>query len=132
MSQNPQGLNNEPTDIFVNYRRADTSGYAGRLEPELSRRFPGRVFMDIHTIEVGTDFAEAINREVGKCGVLIVLIGNQWLDIADPKTGKRRLDNPNDLVALEIVEALKRNIRVIPVLVEGAKMPEAEDLPAAL
>lgn len=132
MSQNPQGLNNEPTDIFINYRRADTSGYAGRLEQELSRRFPGRVFIDIHTIEVGTDFAEAINREVGKCGVLIVLIGNQWLDITDPKTGKRRLDNPNDFVALEISEALNRNIKVIPVLVEGAKMPEAGDLPAAL
>ena len=130
MSQSPQGPN--LTDIFINYRRADTSGHAGRLEPELSRRFPGRVFMDIHTIEVGTDFAEAINSEVGKCGALIVLIGNQWLDITDPKTGKRRLDNPNDFVAIEIAEALKRNIRVIPVLVEGAKMPEAEELPAAL
>lgn len=120
------------TDIFINYRRADTSGHAGRLERELSSRFPGRVFMDIHTIEVGTDFAEAINSEVGKCGALIVLIGNQWLDITDPKTGKRRLDNPNDFVALEIAEALKREIRVIPVLVEGAKMPEAEELPASL
>jgi hypothetical protein len=132
MSQNPQSPATELTDIFINYRRADTSGHAGRLEQELSRRFPGRVFMDIHTIEVGTDFADAINSEVGKCGALIVLIGNQWLDITDPKTGKRRLDNPNDFVALEIAEALKRNTRVIPVLVEGAKMPEAEELPAPL
>lgn len=132
MSQNPESPATELTDIFINYRRADTSGHAGRLEQELSRRFPGRVFMDIHTIEVGTDFADAINREVGKCGALIVLIGNQWLDITDAKTGKRRLDNPNDFVALEIAEALKRNTRVIPVLVEGAKMPEAEELPASL
>lgn len=132
MSQSPQGPDKELTDIFINYRRADTSGHAGRLEQELTRRFPGRVFMDIHTIEVGTDFADAINSEVGKCGALIVLIGNQWLDITDPKTGKRRLDNPNDFVAIEIAEALKRNTRVIPVLVEGAKMPEAEELPASL
>lgn len=132
MSQSPLNPTDEPTGIFINYRRADTSGHAGRLEQELSRRFPGRVFMDIHTIEVGTDFADAINSEVGKCGALIVLIGNQWVDITDPKTGKRRLDNPNDFVALEIAEALKRNTRVIPVLVEGAKMPDAEELPASL
>lgn len=132
MSQSPQKSDKESTGIFINYRRADTSGYAGRLEQELSRRFPGRVFMDIHTIEAGTDFAEAINNEVGKCGALVVLIGDQWLDITDPKTGKRRLDNPNDFVALEIAEALKRDTRVIPVLVEGAKMPDAEELPASL
>lgn len=132
MSQTPQSPDKELTDIFINYRRADTSGYAGRLEQELSRRFPGQVFMDIHTIEVGTDFADAINSEVGKCGALVVLIGNQWLDITDPKTGKRRLDNPNDFVAIEIAEALKLNIRVVPVLVEGARMPAADELPAAL
>jgi hypothetical protein len=133
MSQSSQGAEKQLTDIFINYRRADTSGHAGRLERELSSRFPGRIFMDIHTIEVGTDFAEAINSEVGKCGALIVLIGNQWLDITDPKSGKRRLDNPNDFVALEIAEALKQpDTRVIPVLVEGATMPEAETLPASL
>lgn len=132
MSQTSQSPEKELTDIFINYRRADTSGYAGRLEQELSRRFPGQVFMDIHTIEVGTDFADAINSEVGKCGALIVLIGNQWLDITDPKTGKRRLDNPNDFVAIEIAEALKRSIRVVPVLVEGAKMPAADELPVVL
>ena len=132
MSQIPQSSDNESTDIFINYRRSDTAGYAGRLEQELSRRFPGRVFMDIHTVEVGADFVDAINKEVGRCGVLIVLVGNQWLDMTDRKTGKRRLDNPNDFVAIEIAEALKRNIRVIPVLVEDAKMPEAGDLPPSL
>jgi hypothetical protein len=132
MSQSPQDLNKKPTDIFINYRRSDTSGHAGRLEQVLSKRFPGRVFMDIHTIEVGADFVDAINKEVGKCGVLIVLIGNQWLDMTDRKTGKRRLDSPDDFVAIENAEALKRNIRVIPVLVEDAKMPGAGELPPSL
>ncbi|HYH84819.1 MAG TPA: toll/interleukin-1 receptor domain-containing protein, partial [Pyrinomonadaceae bacterium] len=132
MSQKPQSPDNQLTNIFINYRRADTSGHAGRLERDLSKRFPGRVFMDIHNIEVGKDFTEAINDEVGRCGALIVMIGNQWLDITDPKTGKRRLDNPDDFVALEIAGALKRDTRVIPVLVEGATMPQEDDLPTAL
>jgi hypothetical protein len=132
MNQNPQAPSSQSTDIFINYRRSDTSGHAGRLEQQLSQRFPGRIFMDIHNIEAGRDFTEVIAEEVGKCGVLIVMIGNQWVDITDPETGKRRLDDPTDFVAAEIAGALQRNIRIIPVLVEGAKMPRQEELPAAL
>src|SRR6185295_6746405 len=132
MNQNPQAPTSQSTDIFINYRRSDTSGHAGRLEQQLSQRFPGRIFMDIHNIEAGRDFTEVIAEEVGKCGVLIVMIGNQWVDITDPETGKRRLDDPTDFVAAEIAGALQRNIRIIPVLVEGAKMPRQEELPAAL
>ncbi len=117
--------------IFVNYRREDTAGHAGRLFDRLSNRFPDRVFMDIDTIEPGIDFVEIIHEAVGCCEVLIVMIGRDWLDLTDT-TGRRRLDNPSDFVRLEVAEALKRNIRIIPVLVEGAMMPRPEDLPEDL
>lgn len=114
--------------IFISYRCEDSAGYAGRLFDRLSRDFPGRVFMDIDTIEPGTDFVEVINQAVGCCEVLIVMIGNQWLSLSDAN-GRRRLDNPSDFVRLAIAEGLERGIRIIPVLVEGAAMPRPEDLP---
>ncbi len=117
--------------IFVNYRREDSAGHAGRLFDRLSILFPSRVFMDIDTIEPGTDFVEVIEQAVGCCEVLIVMMGGQWLSLADA-SGRRRLDNPSDFVRLEIAEALNRNIRIIPVLVEGASMPRPEDLPPDL
>jgi formylglycine-generating enzyme required for sulfatase activity len=118
--------------IFVSYRRDDSAGYAGRLYDRLSQRFGrDRIFMDIDTIEPGLDFVEVIERAVGSCDVLIALIGRQWVTITDA-VGRRRLDNPEDFVRLEIAAALDRNIRVIPVLVRGATMPRSMDLPDAL
>ena len=118
-------------NIFINYRREDTAGHAGRLFDRLSGRFPGRVFMDIDTIEPGIDFVDIIEAAVGCCEVLIVMIGRDWLTLADA-TGRRRLDNPSDFVRLEVATALERDIRIIPVLVEDAIMPRPEDLPPEL
>ena len=87
--------------------------------------------MDINTIEPVLDFVEVIEQAVGQCDALIALIGKQWLTLTDD-AGRRRLDNPGDFVRLEIAAALARNIRVIPVLVEGALMPRSTDLPDAL
>lgn len=132
MSRNPQTPDAPLTNIFINYRRDDTRASAGRLEADLERHFPGRVFRDIHDIEAGSDFVEAINDEVGKCGALLVMIGGQWLTLTD-KSGKRRLDNPRDFVAAEIAGALlRKDVRVIPVLVDGAQMPTEEELPESL
>jgi hypothetical protein len=77
------------------------------------------------------DFVEAIEASVGSCDVLIAVIRKRWLMSSDEE-GKRRFDNPDDLVRLEIATALKRNIRVIPVLVDGASMPRSNDLPDEL
>jgi len=118
-------------NIFVNYRRGDSAGHAGRLFDRLSHRFPGRVFMDVDTIQPGIDFVESIEQAVGCCEVLIVMIGREWLSLKD-ENGRRRLDDPGDFVRLEIASALNRDIRIIPVLVEGAAMPRLEDLPADL
>ena len=84
--------------------------------------------MDVDTIAPGVDFVEAIEQAVSQCNVLIAVIGAGWLQSSD-KQGRRRLDEPEDIVRLEIATALKRKIRVIPVLVENTLMPSASDLP---
>jgi hypothetical protein len=128
---NTERQSERSANIFINYRRDDSAGHTGRLFDRLSNRFPGRVFMDIDTIEPGVDFAEVIQQAVGSCEILIVVIGREWLKVTDAN-GRRRLDNPGDFVRLEVAAALERNIRVVPVLVEDAPMPRPEDLPADL
>jgi tetratricopeptide (TPR) repeat protein len=114
--------------IFISYRRDDSSAWAGRLSDNLSKHFASKqIFIDVD-LEPGIDFVEAIVTSVGACDVLIAVIGKHWLLSADQE-GKRRLENPEDFVRLEIATALKRNIRVIPVLVDGALMPRSSDLP---
>ena len=118
--------------IFISYRRDDSEGQAGRLYDDLSRRFgDSSIFMDVAAIEPGLDFRKVIDHNVASCGVLLAVIGPGWLDAKD-ETGQRRLDNPTDFVRLETASALKRDIPVVPVLVHGARMPKAEQLPADL
>jgi hypothetical protein len=115
--------------IFISYRREDTEGQAGRLFESLREIFGEHmVFMDVATIEPGADFRRAIETNIDKCAVLLSLIGRTWLTVTD-REGKRRLDNPNDFVRLETASALKRGVKVIPVLVQGATMPQEADLP---
>ena len=118
--------------VFISYRRQETAPYAGRLYDRLADRLgEERVFIDVASIEPGLDFAEVIAGEVGACDVLLALIGRQWSTIAD-EDGHPRLDDPDDIVRLEIEAALERDIRVIPVLIEGAAMPRRQDLPDSL
>lgn len=118
-----------PKSIFISYRRDDTAGYAGRLFDSLKQRCgTSHVFMDVTSIDPGSDFITVIQQAVSSCDALIALIGRQWLSITDAQ-GHRRLDNPQDLVRLEIDTALSRNIQVIPALVQGTPMPRQENLP---
>jgi hypothetical protein len=122
----------EGSGIFVSYRRQETSHLAGRLSDRLADRFgEGQVFIDVDTIEPGVDFAEEIFRAVAACKVLLAVIGPGWLTATDEQ-GNRRLDDPDDIVRLEIEAALARGVRVIPILVEGAVMPGRQDLPESL
>lgn len=115
--------------VFVNYRREDTGPYARLLQFKLGEGFPDvPVFMDLDSIEAGADFAEAIESGVDGCAVLIALIGPKWLTITD-EDGHRRLDDPDDYVRYEIRTALERCVRVIPVLVDGARAPKQHQLP---
>ena len=119
-----------PADgVFISYRRSDAGPYARLLKVQLSQHLADApVFMDLDSIEVGTDFAEAIEAGVQSCRVLVALIGARWLSVRDEQ-GHRRLDNPDDFVRFEIRTALKRRVRLIPVLVDGATMPQRQDLP---
>jgi hypothetical protein len=115
-----------PLNVFISYRREDTAGYAGRIYDRLNARFPNRVFMDVTRLDLGVDFVEEIQKAVGSCRVLIVLIGKHWAVSSD---GTPRLQDPHDFVRLEVAHALERKIRVIPILVGGASIPSADTLP---
>jgi len=119
-------------NIFISYRRVDSEGYAGRVYDRLRGCFGNdRVFMDVTDIHVGENFADAINQAIGSCRVVIVLIGSSWSSITD-EMGRKRLDDPHDFVRAEVQAALDRNVLIIPVLVNGSKMPKTEDLPYEL
>ncbi len=115
--------------MFVSYRREDTRHVAGRLADRLVERF--QVFMDMDTIEPGSDFTDVIQEAVNGCDVFLPVIGTRWTSVAD-EHGRRRLDDPGDWVASEIAIALQRKVPVIPVLVDGAEMPSRAELPEAL
>ena len=118
--------------IFISYRHEDPGGYARRLYDRLSGRFgEGHVFRDIDTIEYGEDVSRSIEQAINSCDVVVAVIGTRWASIID-EPGSRRLDASDDWVRREIAMALRREVHVIPAIVEGAAMPRAADLPADL
>jgi TIR domain len=115
--------------IFLSYRRDAARHLAGRLADRINAVFgPGAVFMDVDTIVPGADFRHAIVEAVSSCSVLLAVIDPQWLEMKDG-IGRRRLNDPEDLVVLEIGTALRRGVMVIPILIDGARMPQAAALP---
>jgi len=115
--------------IFVSYRRGDSEGQARALSLELEQYLGAdSVFMDVDSIALGRDFRLVLQERLETCDLLLALIGPDWLDIKD-SAGNRRLESPTDFVRQEIAAALKRNIPVTPVLVQGAQMPPPEHLP---
>jgi hypothetical protein len=119
------------TFLFVNYRRADAAGHAGRLYDHLTSRFrKDHVFMDLASIGGGADFVRLIQETLRGCDVLLAVIGRSWLQ--ELLSEARRPDDKPDWVRLEILTAFDLNIRVIPILVQGAELPTARDLPQEL
>lgn len=120
------------TGIFLSYRRDDAQGEALHLFDDLRKHFgQDQVFMDVTGIDPGRDFRKAIDGAVGSCDVLIVMIGKKWIDSIDDR-GRRRLDDPKDFVRMETAAALRREIPVIPVLVQGTVMARSDQLPGEL
>lgn len=118
--------------IFISYRRSDNRSATERIYDRLKTKFgKDLVFKDASSILGGTDFAERLEQAVSQCKVLLVIIGKTWLTVTNAD-GSRRLDNPEDWVRIEIETALNRGIPVIPVLIEGAKMPSKSELPESL
>ncbi|MEO6188410.1 MAG: toll/interleukin-1 receptor domain-containing protein [Ginsengibacter sp.] len=127
-----RSLQQKKKNIFINYRVHDTAGETGRLVDKLKQNFASdQIFIDIDKIEPGVDFTKAISKSLESCDVMLAIIGPHWLG----KTGDEnasRIKNPNDWVKLEISSALQRDIRVVPVLVDGAELPEENELPVDL
>jgi TIR domain len=114
--------------VFVCYRRGDSADITGRICDRLTQRFGNdHVFKDVDSIPLGVDFRKYVGEHVGRCNALLAVIGRQWLKAEG--SGARRLDEPLDLVRIEIGSALARGIPVIPVLVGGALMPGEQELP---
>lgn len=117
--------------IFISYRVQDTAGETGRLVDALKQHFTDdQVFLDIENLEPGTDFTIAIEKSLDTCDVFLAVIGPHW--IGDRDTNTLRIQDANDWVRLEVATALQRNIRVVPVLVDGAVLPKTEQLPPDL
>ncbi len=114
--------------LFISYRRDDAEGQAGRLYDRLNAAFPGRVFRDVSGIEIGVDFAGAIQEAIASSAVLVAVIGRQWSSLTDA-AGQRRIMQTGDYVRLEIATALARKLPIFPVLVDGAQMPAPHELP---
>jgi hypothetical protein len=118
--------------VFINYRRADTRHVAGRLHDLIVAQFgESSVFVDVEDIEPGMDYVSAIDSAVSSCLVMLVLVGDKWLDATDAE-GRRRIDDPADRLRLEVEAGLRHSTRVIPVLVDSASMPKTRDLPQSL
>lgn len=118
--------------IFINYRRSDEPGFAGRLFDRLHDEFGSdRLFMDVDNIAPGLDFVAVLEEQIGQCDVLLAVIGKGWVGATDA-SGAPQLDSPGDFVRIEIESALRQEKRVIPVLVGDVRMPRPEELPEAI
>ena len=116
-------------NVFVSYRRRDSRASTGRIADRLRAHFgESAIFQDIESIGLGVDFRTALLERLDKADVFLAIIGDQWLTAEDE--GKRRIEQPDDPVRLEIAGALARKeIPVIPVLVGDAPIPDVDDLP---
>lgn len=126
----PSGASSVEGVIFVSYRRQDSGDVVGRIYDRLVQRFgEDAVFKDVDSIPLGVDFRSHLSTSVGQCDVLLAVIGRQWLR---SEKDSRGTDDPRDYVRIEVEAALQREIPVIPILVQGASLPEAESLPPTL
>jgi TIR domain len=120
-----------PAQVFISYRRDDTAGYARAIYDELAQHFGAdRVFIDVDDISAGQPFSEVIARAVGTSAALLVLIGRRWR--GERESGPPRIDDAGDFPRREVAAGLVSGILVIPVLLDGAALPDAAQLPAEL
>jgi hypothetical protein len=125
-------LGSDMAKIFISYRRQDTRQVAGRIYDRLADKFGAdNVFMDVDAIPFGVNFHTHLNKAVRQANIVLVLIGEKWSN-AEDEDQQRRLDLRDDFVRIEIEEALRHKITLIPVLINGAQMPHVTELPESL
>lgn len=118
--------------IFINYRRGDSAGYAGRIGDWLQARFGSdQIFIDVTGIDAGEDFVKKLGEQLAQCDAMLSIIGPAW-ETTTGSEGIPRIEDPNDFVRLEIETALEQETLIIPVLVDRVSMPVAEKLPEGL
>src|SRR5690349_3104921 len=118
--------------VFLSYRREDVPDATDRLATALAQRLgENQVFLDVDSIEIGAEFATVVGDWIERCDVVLAVIGRSWVSATDDE-GRRRLDNPGDYVRLEIEAGLERDVRVVPVLIHGARMPKRSEVPESL
>jgi formylglycine-generating enzyme required for sulfatase activity len=118
--------------LFISYRRDDTQDFTRSVYERLAARFGAdNIFMDVDSVQLGSDFRQSLRDAVAESSLALVMIGRAWLSVADER-GQRRLDNPNDFVRIEVEAALARNIPVVPVLAHGVAIPRESDLPPSI
>jgi hypothetical protein len=116
--------------IAISYRRSD-SDVTGRIFDRVAERYgKDSVFRDIDSIPFGSDFRKVVNDALQDADALIAIVGPNWRGGESLESAK--INNDSDFVRTEIETALQRDIPVIPVLVDGAHMPEAAELPESL
>ncbi len=121
-----------PDQIFISYRRDDAAYVTGHINDRLREEFGDEsIFTDVDRIDLGVDFRTTLDQMVSECQILLAVIGEHWLTVRN-RDGGLRLQDPADFVRIEIESALQRNIPVIPLLVEGTKMPPKDDLPDSI
>jgi hypothetical protein len=117
--------------IVISYRRDDSEAVTGRIFDRLTQAFGKEaIFRDIDSIPAGTDFREYIGSVLRQSELLVVIVGSRWL--GRTRSNRTRIDDPTDLVRVEVETALETNLPVIPVLVGNARMPDAARLPESL
>lgn len=114
--------------VFISYRRKESKAHAHLIFRELRKAFPDQIFMDVDGLHPGDNFHQEIGHQLEKCTILLVIIGPEWVKIQDD-SGNLRIHNDQDWVRTEISTSLQRNIRIIPILIDGATMPTANQLP---
>ena len=117
--------------LFISYRREDTNAVSHRIYDLLVDRYGAEsVLIDTDTIPAGSEYPTFLRKEIRKSTFMLSVIGKGWLNAQ--KQGKRRLDDTGDPVRVEIETAISIDLEIIPLLIEGAKMPEKKDLPVTL
>ena len=121
-----------PIRIYISYRRSDSGEIASRIHDRLSQHFgPNAVHMDLSYLQPGQDWSTAIEQQIRSSDVVLAVIGPQWLTETDAQ-GRRRLDDPGDFVRIELSVALQSQLRVVPVLINEARLPRPDTLPEDL
>ena len=117
--------------IILSYRRSDSDAIAGRIRDNLALYYGNEsVFIDVDNIPFDIDFREHIRKAFGEHDLMLAIVGNKWTGAR--KGGRTRIQEETDPVRVEVEMALERRMPLIPVLVEGARMPKAEELPESL